>query len=348
MNLKNKLFIATIACVCLSGLQACKPYNKPVFVEADTNEEVFVIPLEGDTSQQVRFESEDFLAQNQVAAKRIQVLRRWVSTGYAWYTGEYKPAVRVVKVDRSPVTRKWSVDTKNGIWAESNDSVGFSMDIVCTAMIQGKMAPKFLYNYPAARESSADKRYREEFGVNVTSSSLDYFMDTEIRGKVQQIFAREAAKYDMDELRRVKGEIMDAVCQETIPFFEAKGITITTLGLGGGLAYENPDIQKSIDQTFQDQQLKISAEAQRAEQEIKNKTIILQAQAQADKERILADGQAKAIGILVSAGGRPELFYDLRALEVQQQAVSSWNGQYPTMFLGGSEGQMPSLLLNVK
>ena len=65
-----------------------------------------------------------------------------------------------------------------------------------------------------------------------------------------------AAKYPLDSLRTRKQEIADAVKQDITTFFNTRGVTITTVGMFGGMTYENPEIQKSIDQTFIAQQLK--------------------------------------------------------------------------------------------
>ena len=39
----------------------CKPYDQPEFVEIDTSETGFLIPLEGKTDSQTTFESERYL-----------------------------------------------------------------------------------------------------------------------------------------------------------------------------------------------------------------------------------------------------------------------------------------------
>lgn len=69
----------------------------------------------------------------------------------------------------------------------------------------------------------------------------------------------------MDLLRAKKREIMDTVKDGkkwtdengkerelvgVVEFFKERGITITTIGQFGGFTYENPEIQKSIDEVF--------------------------------------------------------------------------------------------------
>src|SRR5215467_12511445 len=132
--------IMTFMLVCLVlvlvGTSSCvRQYDRPEYVEIDTSETGFLIPLEGDTAEQVRFQSEDYLNQHKVATKRVQISHRWSQEG-RWPTeGRWIPTVRLVKVNRSPVTREWvtTQTTMSGgavqrvdkaIWIESSDSVG--------------------------------------------------------------------------------------------------------------------------------------------------------------------------------------------------------------------------------
>ena len=159
-------------------------------------------------------------------------------------------------MNRSPVTREWTMPqgpAQNGtvarglvdkaIWIESADSVGFSMGFTCTAFIAEDDAAKFLYWYP--------------------SGSLANVMDSEVRGRIQQVAAEVAAKYPLDQLRAKKQEIADGVKRDVTNFFALRGVTVTTVGMFGGMTYENPAIQKAIDETFIAQQLKVVAEAKK-------------------------------------------------------------------------------------
>ena len=183
------LFALMLLPALLSGCM--KPYDKPEYVEIDTSETGFLIPLEGDGTQQAKFQSEDYLKQRKVAAKRVQILHRWSQEGRISNDGRWIPTVRLVKVNRSPVTREWmSAENTQGvgnrrptqsdkaIWIESADSVGFSMGFNCTAFISEEDAAKFLYWYP--------------------SGSLSGVMDQEIRGRIQQVAAEVAAKYPLE------------------------------------------------------------------------------------------------------------------------------------------------------
>ncbi len=133
-----------------------RPYDMPEYVEIDTSETGFLIPLEGDNANQAKFQSEDYLKQRMVATKRVQITHRWSQEGRVPGAGRWIPTVRLIKVNRSPITREWATtqtSTAGGasqradkaIWIESGDSVGFSMGFTCTAFIPEEEASRFLY-----------------------------------------------------------------------------------------------------------------------------------------------------------------------------------------------------------
>jgi hypothetical protein len=358
-KIKPRLFKATalvLGLLCLSGLTGCiKPYDKPEYVEIDTSETGFLIPLEGDGTQQAKFQSEEYLKQRKVAAKRVQITHRWSQEGRISTDGRWIPTVRLVKVNRSPITREWmSLGQTNGegvrrpthsdqaIWIESGDSVGFSMGFTCTSFISEDDAAKFLYWYP--------------------SGSLHEVMDREVRARVQQVAAEVAAKYPLDTLRTKKQEISDAVKTDLTNFFATRGITITTVGMFGGMTYENPAIQKSIDDTFIAQQLKVVSEAKFEAQKKENERIELEANAVAERARREAQGQAdarttaakaeaEAIHLINAAAQEAQsnpLLLQLKSLEVEKARVEKWDGRYPQWWMAGNNASGgPNLLFQV-
>ena len=314
-----------------------RSYDKPEYVEIDTSETGFLIPLEGDSAKQARFESVDYLQERKVAAKRIQITHRWNQEGRFSNDGRWLPLVRLVKVNRSPVTREWTAEGKHAIgdkaiWVESADSVGFSMGFTCTAFIDEKDAASFLYWYP--------------------SGSLANVMDTEVRGRIQQAAAEVAAKYPLDSLRTKKQEIADAVKKDVMAFFTQRGITVTTVGMFGGMTYENPAIQKAIDETFIAQQLKVVSAAKFESQQKENERIELEANATAEKLRREAQGKADArlaeakaeadaielVNKAVANSG--PLLMQIRALEVEKARVERWNGSFPQTMLGNNPNML--------
>lgn len=336
----NKTGKTVAICLVFLGLMSSggcrKPYDKPEYIEIKTSETGFLVKLEGDTKEgQAKFNSADFLESHKVATKRVQITHRWNQTGRWGYEGEWIPMERLINVDRSPVTREWeSKDGKSkgsdkAIWIESADSVGFSMGWSCSSFIMEEDAAQFLYMY--------------------TSGSLADVMDTEVRARIQQAAALVAAKYKLDELRDKKAEIASAVKEDITPFFKKRGITITTIGMFGGMTYENDQIQKAIDQTFISQQEKVNAKAMLDAQADKNTRITSEADALAEAARKKAKGeadgnlskaQAEAKGIeavneaIAKANNNPMLI-QLKAIEVEKARVAAWKGDYPTTVVGG-------------
>lgn len=333
----SSLSLLAVGVVVLATV-GCRPFDRPEFEEIDTSETGFLIPLEGETDQQVTFESESYLAKRKVAAKRVQVPHRWVPTGRMYYDGEWLDTVRLIKVDRSPVTREWTADVNSGtknaneaIWIESKDSVGFSVGFNCTAFIEEEDTARFLYMY--------------------RSRSLADMMDSEVRARIQSVAAEAAARYDLDELRSRKQEMVDDVREDVIPFFKERGITITTVGMFGGFTYQNPKIQEAIDETFVAQQKKVVNMALFDAQQKENERIELEAEGQANMARTVAEGEADAIRKLAEATREAQsdpLFVQLKQLEVEHDRIEKWNGEYPSyLFQMGGGSDSPNLLLEL-
>lgn len=345
----------------LTAALCIRPFDKPEFIDVDSSESAFLIPLEGDTTNQAAFHSVEFLKAKKVAAKRVQITHRWSPTGFLPSTGQWIPTVRLIKVDRRPVTREWTKSHKTGTMArdeavsgESRDSVGFSIGIGCTAYIPEDQAAVYLYSYP--------------------SKSLAEMMDTEIRNRVHQVIAEKAGEYDLFDLPGHKNDIMKAVREDVLPFFKKKGIEITTIAMLGGLTFDNPEVQKAIDDAAKSAQLKVAAEAKRAAQEVENKTMLLAAEGKAiaakreaegkvEVDRVKAEGEAKIRLVAAEAEAdasrkladakvyeaqkaaeAPDLYLRLKQLDVETQRLKMWDGRYPNYLVNMGTGSAGTLL----
>ena len=356
----------------LFGVLFIKPFDVPEFVDVDSSESAFLIPLEGDTANQAAFHSVKFLEEKKIAAKRVQITHRWSRTGFLPAQGKWIPMVRLIKVDRKPITREWTRSHQTGtsardeaISAESIDSVNFTLGVSCTAHIPEDMAAEFLYSYP--------------------SKSLADMMDMEVRPRIHQIIAEEAGLYSLFDLPTKKNDIMKMVREDVIPFFKKKGIEITTLAMLGGLNFENAEIQRAIDDAAKAAQLKVAAEAKRAAveieeatkahqlklvaeskrvaQEIDNKTQLLMVEGKAavakremeskmeiERIRMDADAQLKVRAAEVQAetirkladaktyeaqkaGEHGDIYVRLRSLEAEAERWKVWDGKFPTTMM---------------
>lgn len=330
-----KSFLVSGLVVVASLLGGCvKPYNAPVFVDVGNNETAYVIPLQGDTSRQGKFASATFLEQRKVATKRIQVPREWVSNGYLINSGYYQEQVRVIKLDRTPQTVEYHQDgdgrqkDADAIWLESRDSVGFSTGFSITALIKEEDASTFLYRYNAL--------------------SLKDVLLREVRARVQQVAANYAARYILDDLRSKKNDMLAEIRADVVPFFQERGITITTMGQFGGMTYENPEIQKSIDNTFVAQQQKVVAAALLTAQHDVNEKAEQEFQQKKRNAVLVAEGEAAAIKLVSDAAKEAQStpsFLRLKELEVEAKRIDRWNGATPSTLIEGSASGL-SMFLN--
>ena len=90
------------------------PYEPQQFETAKSNEEMFMIPLRGDTTKQAASQNEELLRRNLVFAKQVRIPQQWIQTGRQEYQGTWVSAAIVIKVDKSPVTREWTADPNSG------------------------------------------------------------------------------------------------------------------------------------------------------------------------------------------------------------------------------------------
>ncbi len=352
--------VAILGCT-LAAVLLVRPYDVPEFVEVDSSESAFLIPLEGDSSNQAAFHSIKLLEEKKIATKRVQIPHRWQQTGYLPTNGRYIATVRIVKVDRRPITREWTRSSKTGttskdeaIMSESKDSVNFHMGISATAYIPEDSAALYLYSYP--------------------SRCLAEMLDTEVRARIHQVISEESGKYSLFELPTKKNDILMAVREDVVPFFKKKGIEITTLAMLGGLTFENPEIQRAIDDAAKAAQLKVAAEAKRAAQEVENKSLLLAAEGKALAAKREAEGKVEVELVRVEAEAKirlreaetqaeatkkaadakayeaqkaaenGETYIRLRLLEAEMLRWRQWDGRYP-QYVVQMGGTTPSAVM---
>lgn len=337
--MKRKARFITIVVLLASILMSATGCRKPVRVdpieEIKNNETAFVVPLEGaNKTGQAQFGSVAYLEEAKVATKRIVIPQRWRKTGRHGWNGEWIPTVKVITVDRTPVTRQWTPDTDTGtsnsnqsIQVESADSVGFSVGFGCTAMVEEVNTAMFLYYYP--------------------SGSLARVMDSEIRERIQKIAAIECGRDELDTLRAKKNVVQKAVEDDVVAFYAKVGVTIRTVSMFGGFLYENEDIQSAIDKVFIAQQEKTVAKALLDAQADKNLRLEQEGAGEAKKSIKIAEGEAAALRLVNDAAKEANenpLFLELRKLEVELKKLDVWNGAYPQWYMGSANDGLDILV----
>lgn len=264
--------------------------------EIKSNETAFLIPLTGDSvNGQSTFESAQFLDEKKVAGKRVIIEKELI-----W--GTNYPTHRLVKIDRTNVTREWTevegTGTSNaneGIIAESNEGIGFMARFSCTAWIAEEDASQFLYKYPSNKK-------------------LSEVMDKEIRTLIEGLFVKECSKVSLEDIIKTKSDIAEKVKEQVVTHFKEEGITISALNLKGELTYLDPGIQKAINAAF-------SAEKKKTAQTTINQMNKEKAEADAKVVKLQSETLEKSLKLL--------------QLENQKAAIEKWDGKMP-QYSGGN------------
>lgn len=312
-RLKKIIVLCFAVMGCMLCLTGCKPYDKPEFVTIEASQTAFLIPLTGDTGEQGAFDSEELLAQHKVATKEIQIPHKWVQTGKMASTGEWRPAAKLIVVERKPVSRSWEsgntpAESGNAIWGGTNDGVGIYVGMSCSAQINEADATKFLYRF--------------------NNTPLEQIIDNEIKTMVRDTFNAECRKYSSTELNANKNNIVEATKQKVAEHFAEYGITITVLGTNEDFSYENPKIQEAIDDKYvSEQNVIIQANNNRAaiaKVEADAQAATIKANAEAEVLRISSEAEAEANRKL-AASITPELI-EMKKAENEAIMYGRWDG----------------------
>ena len=306
-----KFFLmAIIAFGFVAGGCPCGPPKVEPIEEIKPNETAFVVPLEGATKKdQAQFMSLEYLEGAKVATKRVIIPVRERDIGRAWWSYEWIPTVKVIKVDRTPITREWTAEKSTGttkanqaIYVESKDSIGFGVGVNVTAMIQEEDAAQFLYAY--------------------AGKPLQLILDQNVRGLVTAILSREFGVRDLQACKADKKPISDILDKEVKEKFAPFGVTVTNIGLVGGLAYEDKEIQKSINDAYVAEMSITQAQNEKKAQDERNELMV----AKAIAERKAAEEFAKAQEAMIA---KVRLQIEQIKAEAMKAMTEKWNGEVP-------------------
>ncbi len=345
-----------------------RPYDRPEIITIKSNETAFLVPVISRAEDQKQFLSEDDMLQQLVNEKDVRISHYWLQTGRMVSQGEWRASERLLIVDRTPITREW-VNGPNGtnpnadeaIKVEAKDSITFYSGMNCTAMIKESDAVKYRYNYG--------------------ERPLASIMDTEIRPMVEALYAEIAGTMPYEQVISSKDQIIsyirtgreahgyipavaaeyDANGNEVKPYepakpaqkdaigvlkyFKDRGITISVLGMKGGLVPENAEIQKAIDDKFKAEkeyqtqqainkknveQSQSEAQAKLEAQRALNQLKIEQAQAEADSVKIKA-------AVIEQEMALKKIEVMIMNAEAELERARNWQGQYPNTLVTDSE-----------
>lgn len=309
-RIKKIITTTLLLAMCAFGLTGCvRPYDTPEYITIEASQTAFLIPLSGDTTEQASFASEELLEQAKVATKEIQIPHKWVQTGRRDYNGEWRPAAKLIVVERKPVSRSWesgetAATSNNAIWGETSDGIGFYVGMSCSAQINEEDATKFLYRF--------------------NNTPLESIIDNEIKTMVKDEFNRQASKYNSSELHTNKANIMNAVKESVTGYFKDFGITITVLGANEGFSFENQSIQDAIDKKF-------ASEQELVTQQNMNDVTLAKAQAEAEAAKITAQAEAEVLKIAAEAEAEAnrKIAQSLTPELIDKIKYERWDGALP-------------------
>jgi len=318
-------FLATLLTLSLlAALTSCGPAKVIPYETINTNETAFVVPLEGASKDnQGKFMSLDYLKEAKVATKRVMIPIKSYSTGRMWSDYKWIPTVRVIKVDRTPVTREWTSDETTGttskneaIEVESLDSIGFKLGVNITAMIQENDASLFLYTY--------------------AGKSLANVVDQDVRGKVLSILSREFGSRDLAKCKKEKKVIFDLARNEVGEHFKKYGVTISNLGHSKGLTYVDKEIQDSINQAYvEEMNIQAQSKKNEAQTKINARNVSI---AKAEKDAAVEFAKAR-----IARTQMVELEIKKIKAEAFKELAARWDGKYPAQMMPESSNLLYNL-----
>jgi hypothetical protein len=303
----NKLNIGLLSCTMALFTIGCKPVKVLDIVEIKPNDTAWAIPLDAMSKDgQVKFNSVDFLNQKKVSAKRIMVDKIEYKTGRFYWDIQWIPVTRVITVDRSLVTKEW-ID-KEDIGVVTKDSVQLRVGLTITASIDEDLASTYLY-YHGARPLA-----------DVINQNVRSFAVAEL--------TREYSELSLAEAQTQGTRIYNDLFQHAKEAFKAKGIEIQFLGNADGLEYADPKVQESINLSYKASQDAKTAEMEQSAQKIRNSTLILTAQAQAEAaQKLFAAKEASSFN--------NDLQIRLLEAQAKMKMASNWNGALPANIIPG-------------
>lgn len=312
----------TAVAALLLATSSCTPYKTLDVVEVKPNETAWAIPLDAmSNSGQVKFNSVDFLNQKKIPSKRIMVDKVPYSTGRMWYDLDWIPATRVITVDRSLVTREWVDITngrKDGVGVVTKDQVKLRVGLTITASIDEDDASTYLYYHGSTPGKEEEKCWH--------GRALSDVLDQNIRSFAVAELTREYSLLNLSDAKTHGDAIYSKLFADAGKAFKAKGVTIQYLGNAEGLTFDDPKVQDAINKSYLAQQDAITAQQEQDAQRVRNTTLVMNAQTEADAAKKLFDAKE-------ASTFKNDLNIRLISAQAQMEMAKKWSGAMPTSIL---------------
>ncbi len=229
-------------------------WAEPIFILP--NESAFFLKEVGENrGNQTRLNSEAYLAQNEIAAKRYNIPHAKLPNS-AWLGDFYVPTGRLIILDRTPYTREWVKDAMRGtskrdesFHMQTRDGMNSTVGLAVGASIDPANAPGFLYRFGVNAPAGSRTDPKVIFTSVYYGRSLAQIMDTVVRNKVQQLLSAQYSKRTFDEANAQLPEIIASVEKDLQIWAKTIGITIDFLGLADTVEFD-PDVQQAINRAY--------------------------------------------------------------------------------------------------
>jgi hypothetical protein len=258
----RKLLAAMLTIVALAFIpthRAQAYYNQTDYAEVYfilPNESAFFIPDVGaNKDNQSTFNSEAYLNDNKIAAKRFQIPHARLP-GSSYFANYYVPTGRLIIVDRTPYNREWVSSSNRGTSAknesfpcQSAEGLDVTVGISISAFVTEENAAKFLYWF-GVNPPQGDRSQPEVIFTSVFyGRSLQQVMDSVGRGKVQALVCGEIAARPLDKVNAEATKIMDVIQQKVADYLASRGITLDYIGWADTFTFDTK-VQDAINRQF--------------------------------------------------------------------------------------------------
>jgi hypothetical protein len=262
MGLKNRGKIALLVTfIVLAGVShAFAFYDKVDRAEAIyilPDESFFWVPDVGDNkSSQVKLNSEEYYAANQLAVKRFVIPHVKFSGSNPLWLDYYVPSGRAIIQPRTPYNREWTKDVKRGTSprdesfpCQDSQGINVTVEIGIGAYVTEDQAPRYLSNFGV----KPPKGNREDPQVIFTSvyygKDLPEVMEGVIRTKIQTLVCGEISSRPVDRVNSEANAMMKKIAEEATRYCESKGITLDYIGWAGTFTFDK-DVQQAINDRY--------------------------------------------------------------------------------------------------
>lgn len=219
------------------------------------NESAFWIPDVGANKEnQIKFDSEQYLSENKLAAKRFVIPHAKFANSGGWAGWDlYIPTGRLIIVDRTPYSREWVKSNERGTAksdqsfpCQSKEGINITVGVSIGASVTEEQAAKFLYRFGVTPPKGDRRDPQVIFASVYYGRSLESVMDDVGRKKVQTLVCDEITARTLDKDNEDAALIMANVDKKTREYFNTVGITLDFIGWADTFEFDQT-VQKAID-----------------------------------------------------------------------------------------------------